>query len=316
MSGRQLGYIKTTSGDIIELHEEDYIRSLEARDLALVSLVDYKSNPNEYLRQGIAQALATFYGLLLNAEFLVHIGYEKSGNAKVYSENRRNGYVRKNVRSSFGQLDILVPRDREGSFSPIAIRKHSRAVTSNDAKLMAIYAHALDEDQIAILLHKMYFRELNAECIDIIKDRVIADVRFAQARRLLPLYSFVLISRISFEPENQIAQGEWSKHSLMLVQGVDLKGNREVLEIFFSPPSPNSSSQSILEALKGRGVEDIMMVLTDGLPLTNDALHEVYPYAVLCNDIKNNKDLNDVGPLPKDDAELASLLKLHASKIK
>ena len=115
MSGRQLGYIKTTSGDIIELHEEDYIRSLEARDLALVSLVDYKSNPNEYLRQGIAQALATFYGLLLNAEFLVHLGYEKSGNAKVYSDNRRNGYVRKNVRSSFGQLDILEPRDREGS---------------------------------------------------------------------------------------------------------------------------------------------------------------------------------------------------------
>lgn len=313
---KKYGFIKNSLGDVSQLSEYDYVRKMKSRDEALLYLVDYKSNPDEYLKRAVVQALANFYTNLLNAEFLVHLGYEKSGNARVFSDNRRNGYMIKTVRSSFGPLEVHVPRDREGSFTPIAIRKHSRAVSNNDAKVMSIYAHALDDDQIAEVLHKLYFRELSEECIEVITEKVLNDVKYSLARRLKPLYPLVLLARISFDPQKHVSSGDITENALFIIQGIDGKGNREILEIFFSPPCPNASAVTLLESIKSRGVDDVMMVIADGLSLTTEDLKSVFRYAVLCNDVTLPSKIQDAAAqptiVPQSDDEVDAQVELQA----
>lgn len=311
---KKYGFIKNSLGDVSQLSEYDYVRKMKSRDEALLYLVDYKSNPDEYLKRAVIQALANFYTNLLNAEFLVHLGYEKSGNARVFSDNRRNGYMIKTVRSSFGPIEVHVPRDREGTFTPIAIRKHSRAVSNNDAKVMSIYAHALDDDQIADVLHKLYFRELSDECIAVITEKVLNDVKYSLARRLKPLYPLVLLARISFDPQKHVSSGEITENALFIIQGIDGKGNREILEIFFSPPCPNASAVTLLESIKSRGVDDVMMVIADGINLTVEDLKSVFRYAVLCNDVTLPSKLvkGATSATPQSDAEVDAQVELQA----
>lgn len=252
----------------------------DCKQVAFDCIKNYEDNSTGYFQDIVKQALSNFYSSLLTAEFLAHLGYEKSSSATKESNNRRNGFIHKKVRSSVGPLDVMVPRDRDGSFSPIAVRKHSRAVTSSESKVLAMFAQGMVAEDVKVCLHKMYSYELSEEHVKIIQERVLNDIQNTSVRRLKPCYAFVSLNRIDFKIKKGYASPE-SEMSLFLVQGADEKGEKEILNIFLCPPNKRLGAVDLLRNLEVRGVKNIVVVMGIGVPISNEELELVYPYSSL-----------------------------------
>lgn len=255
-------------------------RETETKNLALRCVKLYESNPSSYVQDVVKHALSSFYSYLLNAEFLAHIGYEKSSSGTKESMNRRNGFVKKKVRSSFGPLEVMVPRDRDGSFSPIAIRKHCRAVTNSESNVLCIYARGLSENDVNVCLQNMYGYEVVPERLRIITDKVKHDMVAIGERELAPIYAFVLVVRLEFAVNVPEAMAP-DDYALYMVQGVTVSGRSEILDFFLCPPAPKTSCLTILERLRDRGVEDIVVLVAEGLAVKERDVQSVFPSTIV-----------------------------------
>lgn len=272
------------------------IKVQDCKKVAFDCIRSYEDNSSGYLQEIVKQALSNFYSSLLSAEFFAHLGYEKSSTVIKESSNRRNGFIHKKVRSSFGSLDVKVPRDRDGSFSPIAVRKHSRAVTSSESKVLAMFAQGMVVEDVKACIHKMYSHELSDEHVRIIQNRVLDDIKNISLKRLKPAYAFVSINRIDFkvkkaqpvqgaieaQAERSSAKGGGDvEMSLYLIQGVDEKGKPEILNIFLSPPNKKMPASELLKNLAARGVCNIVVVMGVGVTIGPSLLEQIFPYASL-----------------------------------
>lgn len=251
----------------------------DAKRVAFECIRNYEENSSVYYLDIVKQALSHFYSSLLNAEFLAHLGYEKSSSATKESPNRRNGFIHKKVRSSFGPLDVMVPRDRDGSFSPIAVRKHSRAVTSTESKVLSMYAQGMNESDVQICIQKIYGYELPESSVNTIYERVLSDIRDTGAGNLKDQYAFACMSRIDFKLRRAAPQE--NDMSLYIVQGVDGKGNREILNCFLSPPNRRKTPVELLRNLELRGVRNIAVLMCLGMNMDEAEAEEVFPYSSL-----------------------------------
>lgn len=255
-------------------------REHETKTLALRCVTLYESNPSSYVQDVVKHALASFYSHLLNAEFLAHLGYEKSSSEIKENLNRRNGFIKKKVRSSFGPLEVMVPRDRDGSFNPIAVRKHCRAVTNSESSVLCIYARGLSDHDVNVCLNNMYSYELSPERINVIIERVKQDIQYLGDRDLKSHYAFVLVVRVEFAVSSE-EPGGVEDYSIYLVQGISPLGESEILDCFLSPPSPKTSCITILERLRDRGVEDIVVLVAEGLAVKERDVQEVFPNTIV-----------------------------------
>lgn len=251
-----------------------------AKDVAMFCMKNYEDNTSAYLQDVIKNALSSFYSSILNAEFLAHLGYAKSSSASKESGNRRNGFIHKKVRSSLGPLDIMVPRDRDGSFNPIAVRKHSRAVTSTESQLLAMYARGMCDEDIMLTVQKIYGYELPAEKVQIIKQRVLADIRDSAFRPLKSVYAFVLLAKIDLKVRS-FDVGRVDDISIVLAHGVDQRGHKELLDMYLVPPGPRAACMFLLDNLKQRGVEDIVVLATSGIYTKETEVHQIYPITMV-----------------------------------
>lgn len=252
----------------------------DSKKVAFQCIEYYEENSSTYFQYLIRQALAKFYNLLLNAEFVAHIGYEKSASTSKDTNNRRNGFIHKKVRCSFGILDIMVPRDREGTFEPISVRKHSRAVSSTESKVLSMFAQGMTQANVELCLQKMFGYELNLEKVHIIQDQVISDIKDIGVSTLKSDYAFVSINKIDFTVTKELNSSE-CEMSLYVVQGVDDKGNQDIIHIFLSPPHKKKSALDILRNLHARGVNNIVVVMAVGMSLDDEELSQVFPYATI-----------------------------------
>lgn len=241
---------------------------------------NYEDNSSAYLQEVIKNALSSFYSSILNAEFIAHLGYDKSSSVSKESGNRRNGFIHKKVRSSLGSLDIMVPRDRDGSFNPIAVRKHSRAVTSTESQLLAMYARGMCDEDIMVTVQRIYGYELPPEKVQIIKQRVLADIRESAFKPLKSVYAFVLLAKIDLKVRSYEAN-RVENISIVVAHGVDQKGHKELLDMYLVPPGPKAACMYLLDNLKQRGVEDIVVLVTNGLYAKDSEVHQLYPITMV-----------------------------------
>lgn len=250
----------------------------ESKKIAFDCIRYYEANSNCYFQDLLGLALAKFYNLLLNAEFIAHIGYAKSSSTTKDTANRRNGFTHKKVRSSFGTLEILVPRDRDGTFEPISVRKHSRAVSSTESKVLSMFAQGMSQDNIELCLERMFGYELPIDKVSCIKDKVLSAIKDVGLGALKQEYAFVSINKLDFTVIKE-KSGSNCDLSLYVVQGVDNKGNKEILHAFLSPPQKKKSAVDILQNLKSRGVDNIVVIMAIGIGLKSEDLEQVFPYS-------------------------------------
>ncbi|AEF88852.1 transposase mutator type [Delftia sp. Cs1-4] len=214
----------------------------------------------------------------LGAELSHHLGYAPGGAKPEAGANHRNGSTGKTVLTDDGPLRIEVPRDRAGSFEPVLIPKHERRFTGFDDKIVAMYARGMTMREIQGFLLESYGTEVSAEFISSVTDAVMAEVTAWQARPLEPMYPVVFFDALRVKiREDAVVRNK----AIYLALGVLPDGSRDILGLWIEGTEGAKFWMKVFNDLKTRGVNDILIAVTDGLKGMAEALGAVFPATTL-----------------------------------
>ena len=212
----------------------------------------------------------------LNAELTHHLGYEKNQPEGRGSGNSGNGRSRKKLKGDFGEVEIEVPRDREGEFEPKIVGKHQRRFTGFDDKILSMYARGMSTREIQGHLLEIYKVEVSASLISEVTDEIIDEVRQWQSRPLEPLYPIVYFDALFVKMRHE---GRIENRAVYVVIGIRMDGTREVLGLWTASSEGAKFWLMVLTELRNRGLLDILIACVDGLKGFPEAIETVYPQA-------------------------------------
>lgn len=213
---------------------------------------------------------------MLEAEMEIHLGYPKDEPKAKSTENSRNGYSTKQLKSEFGPVDIQIPRDRKGEFEPQIVPKYKRDISGIEEKVIALYARGMSTRDIHDQIKDLYGIEISAEMVSKITERLVPEIREWQNRPLERLYPFVFVDAIYYKIRED---GHIINKAAYVVLGVTIEGNKDILGIWIGETESSKFWLGIMNELKNRGVEDILMFSVDGLSGIKEAISAAYPKA-------------------------------------
>jgi putative transposase len=214
----------------------------------------------------------------LNAELTHHLGYAPGADRPEATTNQRNGVTAKTVLTGDGRVRIETPRDRDGSFEPLLLPKHARRFTAFDDSIVALYARGLTVREIQGFLAESYGTEVSPDLISTVTDGVLAEVTAWQARPLEAVYPVVFFDalRVKIREDNVVRN-----KAVYLALGVRRDGSREILGLWIETTEGAKFWMKVFNDLKTRGVNDILIAVTDGLTGMPAALAAVFPRTTL-----------------------------------
>lgn len=212
----------------------------------------------------------------LEAEMDTHLGYDRYDVSEKSTDNSRNGYSKKTVKSELGNVELNIPRDRKGEFEPQIVAKHQRSITGLDEKILSLYAKGMTTTDIKDQIRELYDVEISSETISNITSRIMPLVSEWQNRALEKTYSFVFMDAIHYKvrEDKQIVV-----KAAYVVLGVNMDGEKEVLGIWIGANESSKFWLAVLNDLKNRGVENVLIFCVDGLKGFKEAISAVYPFA-------------------------------------
>ena len=214
----------------------------------------------------------------LNAELSHHLGYAPGADKPDLVENHRNGSSGKTLLTDDGKLRIDVPRDRAGSFEPLLIPKHERRFTGFDDKIIAMYARGMTVREIQGYLVESYGTEVSPSFISSVTDAVLAEVGVWQNRPLEVMYPVVFFDALRVKiREEAVVRNK----AVYLALGVQPDGTRDILGIWIENTEGAKFWMKVFNEMKTRGVNDILIAVTDGLKGMSEALGVVFPATTL-----------------------------------
>ena len=209
----------------------------------------------------------------LNAELTTHLGYEKHDPAGYNTGNSRNGTSPKTIQGEFGQLELEVPRDRNGSYAPQLVPKHQTRFEGFDDKILSLYARGMTTRDIQAQLQDLYGVEVSHNLISNVTDAVLDEVKTWQSRSLDPIYPIVYLDAIVIKVKDN---KQVINKAIYLALGVNMEGHKELLGMWVSPNEGAKFWLNVLTELKNRGVQDILFACVDGLTGFVEAIETVY----------------------------------------
>jgi putative transposase len=212
----------------------------------------------------------------LSGELTHHLGYEKHDPAGYKSGNSRNGNSPKTLRGEFGEMEVRVPRDRNGTFEPKIIGKHQTRFTGFDEMILALYARGMTTRDIEAQLRQAYGVDISASLISEVTDEVLDLFQGWQNRPLENLYPILYLDALYVKMRNE---GRVENRAVYVAIGIDLLGRKEVLGLWTSANEGAKFWLSVLTDLRNRGVKDVFIVCVDGLKGFPQAIQSVYPQA-------------------------------------
>jgi putative transposase len=261
---------------------------------ALDALSRYPAIPKELVEQffqggstlsatQVEEASAVFKKALieraLSGELAHHLGYPPGGDKPPDTPtNHRNGSTAKTVLTGSGPVRINTPRDRNGTFEPVLIAKHERRFTGFDDKIVAMYARGMTVREIQGFLAEQYGTEVSPEFISSVTDEVMTEVMAWQTRPLEPMYPVVFFDALRVKIRDE---GVVRNKAIYLALGVLPDGMREVLGLWIENTEGAKFWLKVFNDLKTRGVQDVLIAVTDGLKGIGDALAAVFPATTL-----------------------------------
>ena len=247
----------------------DLVRSARARGVAM-------TGPT-----GLLQALTkTVIETALDEEMTEHLGYDKHHPAGRGSGNSRNGTRSKTVLTdNVGPVEIEVPRDRDGSFDPVIVKKRQRRLGGVDTIVLSLVAKGLTTGEVSAHFEEIYGASLSKDTISKITDRVLTEMADWMARPLEKVYVAVFIDAIFVK----VRDGQVANRPFYAAIGVDLAGHKDVLGLWAGTGGGESAKfwLQVLTELRNRGVEDVFFLVCDGLKGLPDSVGAVFPQATV-----------------------------------
>lgn len=211
---------------------------------------------------------------MLGAELDEHLGYGKHESVGRNSGNSRNGYNSKTVKSSDGEIDLEVPRDRNSTFEPQVVKKHQKDLSGLEQKIISMYARGMTVRDIQAHLYEIYGTELSPGYVSLVTDKVMGIAQEWQSRPLSQLYVITYFDAIHYKIRDN---GQIVSKAAYTCIGIDIEGKKEILGIWVGESEGARFWLGIFQELKNRGVEDILIACVDGLKGLPDAINAVFP---------------------------------------
>lgn len=240
-------------------------------------LADYKGPEDLIGEQGLLKQLTkALVERAMQAELTHHLGYEKHEPTGRGSGNSRNGSSRKKLKGDFGEAEIEVPRDRNGTFEPKIVPPHERRFTGFDDKILSMYARGMTTREIQGHLQEIYRVEVSPSLISEVTDAVLDEVKAWQTRPLEPLYPILFLDALMVKMRHE---GQVQNRAVYVAIGIDLEGHKDVLGLWTSANEGAKFWLQVLTDLRNRGVKDIFIASVDGLKGFPQAIETVFPQA-------------------------------------
>ena len=189
--------------------------------------------------------------------------------------NSRNGHSRKTMHTSYGDMNVAIPRDRNGEYEPQLIKKYQNTVTQDmEEKILSMYAKGMTTGDMEAHMKELYGMDVSDSTISRITDKILPVVREWQERPLEEVYAVVFMDAIHYHVRSE---GRIVKRAVYIALGIDMNGKKDVLGMYVGENESAKFWLSIMNGLKNRGVEDILIACVDGLSGFPQAIEAVYP---------------------------------------
>lgn len=242
----------------------------------------------ELVREGVYTGETGFRGLIhdvtksflqaaLQGELTAHLNDEREAavaDAEAEPEQAAGMRANKRVKTDIGEVEIDVPRDRNGTFKPILVPKHARTFGGLDSQLIAMYARGMSTRDISAFVKQQYGINASPEYISTVTDSVLADIESWQSRPLDEVYPVVFFDALRVNIRDGVTVKKMAVH---IAIGINARGMRDVLGMWIAENEGASFWASVFSSLKSRGVQDILIAVTDGLTGMTKAIETVFP---------------------------------------
>lgn len=210
----------------------------------------------------------------LSAELDAHLGYARHEKGEAPRANTRNGVTKKRLKGTFGEVEISTPRDREGGFEPVLVKKRQTRLGDFEDKILALYARGMSTRDIESALVDLYGVTVSHDVIARVTDVVLDEVRAWQERPLESIYPVIWLDGLVLK----IRHGKQvTNRCAHVVLGLNLRGEKEVLGVWISENEGAKFWAAVLSELKQRGVKDIFIACMDGLKGLPEAVTALFP---------------------------------------
>ena len=253
--------------------------SHEIPDSVIDQLLMGYRKPEDLTGKGgiLKQLVSRLVSRAMEAELEHHLGYANGEKPPEGQDNRRNGKTKKTLRTDHGPLDVEVPRDRAGSFSPQIVGKHERHFSGFDDKILSMYARGMSVRDIQSHLEEIYGVEVGPDLISKVTDAVLEEQRAWQSRALEPVYLVVYIDAIFAKIRDK---GVVQNRAVYTVMGIAPDGKKDILGFWAQGAEGAKFWLSIFGELRQRGLQDILILCADGLTGIKDAIEAAWPRAI------------------------------------
>lgn len=250
---------------------EEAARRQKIREL----LLDGDVRSMEDIQNLFKETIAEFMENGLEAELDEELGYSKYDYKNKETDNSRNGYSSKKLRTSYGNVDVAIPRDRKGEFEPQLLKKNQTSVSQDiEDKILSLYAKGMSTSDIETHIKDIYGLEVSDTTISRITDKILPIVKEWQQRPLEEIYAVVFMDAIHYHVRSE---GQIVKKAVYIAIGIDLNGRKDVLGMWVGENESAKYWATVLNSLKNRGVNDIFIACTDHLTGFSEAIEAVYP---------------------------------------
>ena len=211
---------------------------------------------------------------MLESELTEHLGYDRYSPEGKNSGNSRNGKSRKTLRNDNGEIDLVVPRDRNGSFDPVIVKKYERTLGPIEDKIISMYAKGMTTRDIQSHVQELYGLEISPALVSQITDKIIDLAKEWHNRPLEVLYPIVFFDAIHYKVQDN---GKVATKAAYTALAVDITGKKDLLGLWVSEAEGANFWLTVMTELKNRGVGDILIACVDGLKGFPEAINTVFP---------------------------------------
>ena len=250
---------------------EENERRKRIRELLQIADIGSMQDIQELFKETIAEFMENG----LEAELDEELGYSKYDYKNKNTDNSRNGHSSKTLRTSYGNVEVSAPGDRKGEFEPQILKKNQTSISQDiEEKIISMYAKGMSTDDISDHVQDIYGIAVSDTTVSRITDKILPLAKEWQQRPLETIYAVVFLDAIHYHVRSE---GQIVKKAVYIALAIDLDGHKDVLGMWVGENEGAKDWASVLNSLRNRGVEDILIACTDSLRGFDSAINAVFP---------------------------------------